>query len=59
VARNEPVYVRRRQKFKNGLISIVIGLGVWHFVAPLGQLLVGVGLFMLFSAVIRGRERIA
>lgn len=54
-----PVYITRREKFRNGLLSIVAGVVVYTKVPLLGQLLVAVGFWMIASGIIHGEERIA
>jgi hypothetical protein len=49
----------RREKAKLGVLNLGVGVLAWQASPILGRVFVAIGFGMLFSAVVRGEERIA
>lgn len=54
----EPVFMGRWDKLKLGLVTLAIGVLVYSWSPIAARLFIGIGGLLIFSAVIRGKERI-
>lgn len=54
-----PVYVNRKQKLLYGTVNILLGIVLFTYSALLGRIALAIGFGMVFSGILRGKERIA
>lgn len=54
----EPIYLSRRDKFEGAIIGFVAAAIAFQFSAPAGRVFLGGSILLLFSAIVKGGERI-